>query len=394
LRERRALVVIGMAMLVIAAIYLAARPQLEPPPPSDDPIALARRLRAHPADWRAASALTEHALDARVPNRFALWHAARDAAIRLAPQRDAPRMELVRAAFFHWQELSPADRRAAIDTLAPMLRDSPTFFQMALPLFKLTGDLTLLRRWNPGSEEALTALRTIAAVNGRFADYRELREEARRKRDENFRNRLHALTPVEIIGALPAAPYSADDEPLLRDALAELHRRPLTENPHRGHELDGLVDYGLRHHLSLDGIDSIVHWPGAASDIARYRLAEASGMSAAAFDIRIAATAPLTEPRGAWQHLRDDGSVDVRSWIDREMRGASSIAIERVRSDEVPPYVEIYFDDRRVAEGEVASSRTFALPAAIGWHRLEVRVANPSTRNAEPRVVRVVSVVP
>jgi hypothetical protein len=395
LRERRALAGLGAAMLAIAAIYLVERPASEPPPLPDDPIALARRLRAHPADWRAASALTEHALDAPVANRFALWHAAHDVAQTLAPHRDAPRMELVRAAFFHWQELDPSDRRAALDQLGPLLRDQSNFLKMALPVFELTGDLAMLRRWNPGTVEALEYLRNTAAINGRFGDYRELRGEARRKRDADFREKLPRLSPVEVIDALPQPPYSTDDESLLRDALAELHRRPLIEDPHRGHVLDGVVDYALRHRLEpLDGINSIVPMRGTASDLTRYRLAEKFGMNAAAFDIRIQAKAPLNEPKDAWQHLGDDGNVSGRAWIDREMAGPASIAIRTVKSDEVPPWVEIYLDDARVAEGDVQTSRTFAIPATKGMHRLEVRVANGLTRNATPRIVRVVSVTP
>ncbi|HYU24190.1 MAG TPA: hypothetical protein VEO74_03225, partial [Thermoanaerobaculia bacterium] len=138
----------------------------------------------------------------------------------------------------------------------------------------------------------------------------------------------------------------------------------------------------------------IVLMRGAASDITRYRLAEKFGMNAAAFDIRLAAKTPLAEPGGRWQHLRDDGNVNGRAWIDREMAGPSSIAIETVKSDEVPPYVEIYLDDARLAEGDVPASRTFAIPATKGVHRLEVRVVNPQTRNLAPRIVRVVSVSP
>ena len=396
MRERRALVVLGTAMLVVAVIFVAVRPRSEEAPLPDDPIALARRIRAHPADWRAASALSEHALDAHVPNRFALWHAAHDVAMRLAPMRDAPRMEPAREAFFHWQELTPADRRAALDLVAPLLRDPATFYSMAKPLYDLTGDLGMLQRWNPGSPETLEFVRNLAVINGHFAAYRELRAEVARKRLADFRKALPRLAPVDIVGALPPPPYSKDDEPLLGEALAELHRRPLTEDPRRLAELDALVDYALRHHLQpLDGIDAIVHMPGAASDLTRYRLAQFLGMDAAAFDIRMAAKAPLTEPpRGAWQHLRDDGAVNVRSWIDREVHGMSSITIETLKSDEVPPYVEIYFDDARAGEGEVAKTRAFALPAATGWHRIEVRVANPSTRNAAPRLVRVVTLAP
>jgi len=392
---RSALIALGAAMLALLGVYLAARPSSEPAPLPADPFALARRLRVHPADWRAAAALSEHALDAPVPNRFALWRASHDAAMRLAPTRQAPRMELARAALFHWTELSPADRRAAIDLIAPLLRDSPTFFRMAKPLFDLTGDLQMLRRFNPGTEQTLEFVRNTAATYGFFQDYRELRAEVARKRIADFRARLPQLSPAEIINELPQPPYSTDDEPLLREALAELHRRPLIEDPHRGFVVDALVDYALRHHLEpLDGIDSIVRIRGSAGDRTRYRLAEALRMEAAAYDIRISAKEPLTEPRGKWQGTGDGDTLSLRAWIDRELSGPASIVIEKVASDEVPPYVEIYLDDARVGEGEVDVRRTFAIPPATGLHRVEVRVANGATRNAARRIVHIVSLSP
>ncbi len=117
-------------------------------------------------------------------------------------------------------------------------------------------------------------------------------------------------------------------------------------------------------------------------------------MSAAAFDIRISATKPIVDPPpGQWQNL-EEGNVKRRAWIERDMSGPTSIGIETVKSDEVPPYVEIYVDDARVAEGEVVASRTFVVPARRGMHRLEVVVANARTRNATWRLVRVVSVGP
>jgi hypothetical protein len=48
-----------------------------------------------------------------------------------------------------------------------------------------------------------------------------------------------------------------------------------------------------------------------------------------------------------------------------------------VQSDRIPPYVEIYADDARVAEGEVDKTRRFTLPLASGVHRIEVRLINP-----------------
>ena len=391
----RKLIALGVAMLAILAVYLALRPTSEPPPLPDDPLALARRLRAHPADWRAAAALNERALDSRLPNRVALWRAAHAAAIHLAPTRQATSMELVRSSLFHWQELSPADRRAAIDTVAPLLRDSPTFLRMARPLFELTGDFGLLRRWNPGTEQALVIVRDTAATFGHFQDYRELRREVTRKRFADFHARLHQLSPAEIINEIPQPPYTTDDEPLLREALAELHRRPLTEDPRRGFVVDALVDYALRHRLEpLDGIDSVVRIPGSASDTTRYRLAEALHMEAAAYDIRISAKEPLTETPGKWHGVDTGDTLSERAWVDREMSGPASITIERVKSDEVPPYVEIYLDDARIGEGEVTAQRTFAIPSTKGLHRVVVRLADGRTRNNERRVVRIVSLAP
>jgi hypothetical protein len=95
-----------------------------------------------------------------------------------------------------------------------------------------------------------------------------------------------------------------------------------------------------------------------------------------------------------WQHLRDEGCVNGASWIDREMRGPASLTIETVKTDEVPPYVEVYLDDARVGEGEIGKERSFAVPASAGLHRLRVQVPNLLTRNGAARLVRVVSVVP
>ena len=381
---------VAVAMLALAALYLAVRPSAEEPLLPDDPLALARRVRTHPADWRAAGALSEHALDARVPQRVALWHAANDIAMRLAPIRQAPRMQLARAAFFHWTQLNDADRRAALETIAPLLRDEETFSRMAKPLFNLTGDLGLLRRWNPGTARSLELLRNLAATNGRFDDYRALRAEVVRQRTREFEASLPHLAPADIVGALPPPPYSTDDEPLLRAALAELHRRPLTEDPHYTASLDALVDYALRHRLGpLDGIDAVVHMREAVSARTRQRLAEATGVHVAELDAR-GALPP--EPRGVWRGVGENGRVQGVAAIDREP--PASIVVEPVKSDEVPPYVEVYIDDARIAEGGVAAPRTFALPAAPGVHRIVVAVVNPLTRNAERRAVRIVSAAP
>ena len=66
-----------------------------------------------------------------------------------------------------------------------------------------------------------------------------------------------------------------------------------------------------------------------------------------------------------------------------------TLTLENVQSDEVPPYVEIYLDGSRVAEGVVAGRRDFTIRVpAPGLKRVEVRLANPRTRNGIQRRVR------
>ena len=68
--------------------------------------------------------------------------------------------------------------------------------------------------------------------------------------------------------------------------------------------------------------------------------------------------------------------------------GTLRVAVAPVQSDETPPYVEIYVDDLRLAEGEVRDARTFSITTAPGLHQLEVRLVNPRTRNGVQRRVR------
>src|ERR1043165_2269433 len=102
----------------------------------------------------------------------------------------------------------PIPRRRGWSPVAPRLRDEETFSGMPKPLFDLTGDLALLRRWNPGTARSLDLLRNLAATNGRFADYRELREELARQRAVEFRESLPRLTPPRVHGGPPPGPYT------------------------------------------------------------------------------------------------------------------------------------------------------------------------------------------
>jgi len=390
---RAALMGTAIVMAASAATYF----ELRPTPPGaapDDPRAIARHIAAHPADWRAAAAMNEHALDAPARDRLALWRASNDMALHLAPKRFAPRVEFARSAFFHWTELSPADRARAIDAMQPLLHDPATFESLARPLFELTGNLPMLRHAAPDTANALSFLETIAVTYGRFSDYRELRDQLRAKQRADFRARLHTLPPADLIGALPPPPYRVADQPLLVAALDELHRRPLDGDPRRGDVVPGLIDYVVRHHLRpLDGIDVLVRSPESARELDRYRIAREIGNERDVIAVRMSATEPLRDPQpGTWNGVEGDMTFRWRAWIERDVKGIETIAIAAAESDDVPPYVEIYLDDALVVEGTVPA--TFALPPARGMHRIEIDVANPWTRNGTPRRVRIVSVAP
>ena len=73
------------------------------------------------------------------------------------------------------------------------------------------------------------------------------------------------------------------------------------------------------------------------------------------------------------------GHDEVCDWASTRVyaRGPVDLNTTVVQSDRIPPYVEIYADDARIAEGEVANTRRFTLPLGAGVHRIEVRVINP-----------------
>jgi hypothetical protein len=66
-----------------------------------------------------------------------------------------------------------------------------------------------------------------------------------------------------------------------------------------------------------------------------------------------------------------------------------TMKLTTVQTDEVPPYVEIYADDALMAETAVAQATPFRFDLLPGIRRIEIRIANPTTRNAVHRRLRV-----
>src|SRR5262249_26462869 len=164
---------IASALLAIAYVAFGPEPSRGPLPPDVD--GMAERLAEHPADWLAASALTERALDTPVREPLALWHAAGALAISLAPSFPQPRASFARAPLFHWNDSRAADRKLVLDAYAPVLRDWDIFVKVYESIFALTGDFGYLRRAQPEGEESTQELAELAATNGLFDDYRSVR---------------------------------------------------------------------------------------------------------------------------------------------------------------------------------------------------------------------------
>ena len=395
LRGGRLFLIAAAAVTALSAlIFIVAPPEIGWTPMPAEPQAMAARIARHPADWRAASVLAEAALDLRDGDRVGLWRAAYRHGSLLAPDRPEPRNSFARAAFFHWEELSPQDRHNALTAFAPLLRDPATFARMAKPLYELTGDLPMLVAAHPSDDLAIGTLISLAVPNGFFADYRNLRGELQRRRIAEFAELQQTATPEALIEHLPDPPYRAGSKPLIAALLNELHRRPLTEDPHRPTIIDSLVDYALRHDLGpLDGLEIITRQPAAASVTTRARLARKLGLTDLALQIDAEADPRSEKPNESeWQGLCQN-DICYRGWRTIEADHGIALTLETVQTDSVPAYVEIYLDDVLRAEGEVGPKRDFVIPVGNrGTHRIEVVLANPMTRNRFPRRVHVTSI--
>ena len=392
--RRRKVLLAGAAMLMLGAAIaeLTLRPPGSHPPLPSSTATLAARLEAHPTDWLAACAVVDKALDSRSPDRFVLWHAAHAHALLLAPNRPEPQEAFARSGLFHWAELSALDRQEVLASVEPLLSRPATFFAMDRALFSLTGDLQMLRRAQPHTESSLNELLTLAVTNGLFDDYRSLRGELRKKQLADFLARLRSASPRELVEALPAPPYRKDSEPLLVALLRELHDRPLDGDPLRPDIVDGLLEYAFRHDLApLDGLELIIRRPGAAAIPLRMTLARKLAIVEPSLAVAGQPSAAAVVPATDWQGLCDSQVCD-RAWRDLTAGGELRLTLVPGATDEVAPYAEIFLDDASIAEGEVRGAREFVIPAGSGARRLEVRLANPLTRNLGRRRLKIVSI--
>jgi hypothetical protein len=385
----------------------------------DDVQPLARWVAERPADWLAASALSDRSLDSDLPRRRELWLAAYAHAEQLAPRRPNTAAGFVRGGLFHWNELAPNERKAVLDVAATLMNEPRVFEQMHPSLWQLTRDFAYLRRVAPGTVDALGALQQLAVTNGLFAEYREVGAAARSARLKEFEQRRRELPIQDMLMFLPPR-LTTEDLPLLRAILDEMHARAFDPQLAPG-RLDEIAVFAIEHELQpLAALSPFVEPSPALRDVTRARLALALGDRSAAGRIELTTAVagakewiPYYRERAAYEAKQGNDAlaatyrdratflarVDTGTWTGRcgeelctsayrEHEGPLAVALSVTQTDEVPLYVEVYADDALVAEGEVRDERTFSVDAGSGPHRIEVRLVNPRTRNGIQRRAR------
>ncbi|HEU4889023.1 MAG TPA: hypothetical protein VFV49_14150 [Thermoanaerobaculia bacterium] len=406
--------------LLLLALFLTNLHLIQDPKRPEELEPLAAWLAEHPADWLAASAITDRSLDSELPlqRRIALWRSSYALAHYLAPLRPNPAGGFVRAGLFHWYELPPNDRQTVLQAAAPMLRDPAIFAALHRPLWELTRDLGYLRRSAPKSIDALWLLRELALASGDFGEYRELRAALTALRMEIFRARRATATIAELTDLLPRT-LSDTDDALVQGILEEIDRRPF-DVQHMGGRMEEIVLFTIRRELQpLSALTPFLELPGKLSNPTRARLAIALGNRAAATRMELVSGHTTTAdwipyhleraafeekqgdpamaamyrtratvadvPRDLWTNLC--GRDELCTSVFREHTAPLEFKLSVAQSDEIPPYVEIYRDDVLVAEGEVDGEKTYTIPPG----RTEVRLMNRFTRSGVPRRVRVSS---
>lgn len=423
-RTQRTFVLASIAIAsaaLLAAFLLMPSLQTDPERP-DELEPLVAWLAHHPADWLAASAITDRSLDSALslPQRVALWRSSYALAHYLAPLRPNATAGFVRAGLFHWYELGKTDRDEVLKSARPLLRDPKVFASLHRPLWELTRDLGYLRRAAPPTIPSLLMLRELAVTSGDFQEYRELRSALRDARMREFQAKRATSTIADLIALLPESITDAD-VPLVRAILEEIDRRPF-DVEHMGHRLDELAQFAIRHDLKpLTALQPLVEINGKLTNPTRARLAIALGDRAAAVRIELL-TAATTAPewmryhleRAAFEEKRGDSAMAAMyrarakiaepqhgdAWqnycspqelctsVFRTHEQSFAFKLAPAQTDQIPPYVEVYLDDVLIAEAEIREEKAFTVTTGPGLHRTEVRLVNRHMRNGTQRRVR------
>jgi hypothetical protein len=410
-----------------------------------------RTLSARPADWMLAGEIVQGALDRETPLRFELWRASYAHAMLLAPYRRNPPAAFVRAGLFHWLELEEPDRARVLNAAAPLMRDPDFFARMHRPLLQLTGDFGWIRRNAPPTLGAREALRRLAMERGLFGEYRLLDLEVRKARLAEFDVRRRSENIGALVNILPT-PLDEEDRPLVQAILDELHRQAFDPSKVSARVEDVVRFALDRRMQPLQGVAALLEAPSPLRDPTRARVALALDRASVASRIEVTSDRSGADwrtyylERARFEGIRGNpdqanaylsraaaesvsipvlaAAADVAGALRREearqrflrelakarpewdglcgselcttarryewaaVPKSVAITATRTQSDEIAPYLEIFVDGFRLAQGEVTESRTFTLHLPAGAHAVEVRLVNTHMRNGVQRRVR------
>lgn len=259
------LAAVAILCAILSILALENRALLRDQKLPDGVVPAAQWLASHPAQWQAASAISDAALDVPSPNRVALWRAAYAHAKFLAPPLTAPNEAFVRAGVFHWYELDGTSRAAVLNAAAPLMRNPAFFERMHISFWQLTTDLSWLRRVAPETPAARDSLRALALSRGLFDQYRILREDFRRATFRAFETARKQPDPAALLNLLPNQLEQAD-EPLVKGILAELDHRPFDATQMNA-RIEPLVSYALSH--DIQPLTAIVALLGSRTPLLR-----------------------------------------------------------------------------------------------------------------------------
>jgi len=319
----------GSVSAILLAIVLLNRGILDTPKAPGGLDGAAAWLAEHPADWIAAAAISDAALDASTSRRVDLWHAAHAHAKRLAPYRPNADAGFVRAGLFHWYELAPRDRTQVLKAAAPLMRQPEFFMRMLVPLWQLTRDFAWLHANAPETTDARIALRNLAVARGLFGEYRVLREDIRARRMKEFAAQRATADPTALLELVPDR-LTAADEPLVRGILEELDRKPF--DPEQiGARSEIVVDYAVRHDIQpLTGILPLLDTPSKLRDVTRARAALDLNNATGATRIEIASAVsgsaewePYFLDRALFEARRHDAAAADTYLVRAAVRGLS-----------------------------------------------------------------------
>jgi hypothetical protein len=296
-------------------------------------------------------------------------------------------MAVINGRFADYRALRTQVARRRFDTFQ-LTRDSATIADLIalLPRTPRADDLPLIRGLletlherpldeNPGRPEVVTALIDFAL--------------------------RHDLQPLDGLEALTHIAESAGDPQRARLAvrLGELQRATDVELSARNGDAEEWATYHLEraiadaaHHDPLAALAHLqkaepsaprVQYLAAAAEVARLMRDAATAQRAAS---ELQAKANRIE---RWNDLCGSDVCKDASAALWSGGAPFALRVATVQSDNVPPFVEIYADDALVADGEASPALSAGAALSRGLHRVDVRLANPLTRNLFQRRVHI-----